>query len=85
MKKLAGFLGAVGMLAVAPLAHANYSISYQIGAGAIVQCANSSDDTTASCSNVSSGGVTIQGLSGNSNSPGGAPPTKQTSRVPLTR
>ena len=76
MKKLAGFLGAVGMLAVAPLAHADFTISYQVGAlGAIVQCADSPSNTLATCSPnpIVAPPVTIKTLSGSSNSPGGVP------------
>ena len=76
MKKLAVFLGAVGMLAVAPLAHADFTISYQVvGFGGPTPCSPPSPDTLTTCAPnpIVSGPVTISTLSGHSNSPGGSP------------
>jgi hypothetical protein len=87
MKKLAGFLGAVAALVVsAPLAHANYVLSYQLDAGSIVNCANVASDTLATCfaSPTAIGGlagVTITQFTGTSNSPGTAASAQQTGSV----
>jgi len=74
MKKLSMFL-ALGVVMMTPLAHAALTISYQVNAGAIVQCASGPGDTLATCAPnpIVSGPVTITTLTGSSNSPGGAP------------
>ena len=72
MKKLVGFLGVLAMVASAPLAHANFVIAYQIGAGAISPCVNNPDDKNSlgwSCT-ASAGTITITNASGSSNSGG---------------
>ncbi len=73
MKKLSSFLGVLALLAFAPLAHANYVISYSLNGAAAVTCANSIDDTFASCFAVPTSlgsGVTVTQITGSSNSPG---------------
>lgn len=71
MKKLTAFLGVLAGVAIAPLAHASLTISYQVDGGAIVQCAVGID-TLAVCSpSITDGVVTISALAGHSNSPGG--------------
>ncbi len=84
MKKLAGFLGVLSLVALAPLARANYQISYQLNGGAITNCANSSNDDLATCftspTNIG-GGVTITQLTGTSNSPGTTGEAIQTGSV----
>jgi hypothetical protein len=73
MKKFSGLLGVLAIAAFAPLAHANYQIAYQIGAGAITPCLNNPDSTnttgTPACSG-SGSGISIVNLTGSSNSPG---------------
>jgi hypothetical protein len=75
MKKRAGFLMALAALAVGtPLAHANYKLSYDVGAGA-VECANVASNTLATCFASptfvgGAAGITMTQFTGNSNSPG---------------
>ncbi len=73
MKKLAGFFGVLALMAVTPLAHANYQISYQIGAGAATVCANSVNNQLASCPGASGVNASVSSIQGTSNSPGGLP------------
>jgi len=84
MKKLAGFLGAVGILAVAPLAHANLQLTYSLNGAAGVICATSvtgSPDTSATCfpsaTNIGGpgGGVIVTNFSGAGQQ--AIPPTQQ--------
>jgi hypothetical protein len=84
MKKLAGFLGAVGILAVAPLAHANLQLTYSLNGAAGVICATSvtvSPDTSASCfpaaTNIGGpgGGVIVTDFSGTGQQ--AIPPTQE--------
>jgi len=85
MKKLAGFLGGLAVLVVSsPLAHANFVLSYQIGAGAIVNCANAASDTLATCFAVPTAigsGLTVTTFQGTSNSPGAPTNSMQTGSV----
>jgi PEP-CTERM motif len=73
MKNLTGLIGAFLLASCAPLAHANFQISYQFSGGPAVNCANSTNNDLASCfaapTSIGSG-VTVTDLSGTSNSPG---------------
>jgi len=72
MKKRIGLFGALAMMAIAPLAHADYQIAYQIGGGAITSCLDNADNQNLSsmaCGTTASG-ITLTGLTGGSNSPG---------------
>jgi hypothetical protein len=74
MTRFTGLIGAVLLAVCAPLAHADFEISYQINALAAVNCDDSLDDTTASCPKIGpTAGVTISSIQGTSNSPGGSP------------
>lgn len=83
MKKLAGFLGVMALMAFAPLAHANYVLSYNSGAGA-TNCANVASNTLASCFATPTGiggGITVTSFEGTSNSPGTAGGAQQIGSV----
>jgi len=91
MKKLAGHIGALAMLVVlAPLAHANYVLSYSTDGGATVHlcpgepAGGFASDTLATCfasPTVVAAGVTITTFQGTSNSPGGPAISMQTGSV----
>jgi len=86
MKAIVSFAGALLLACFAPLAHANFQISYQVGAGPIINCANSGTDTLASCFAVptvidATSGLQITQLTGTSNSPGTASQARQTGSV----
>jgi hypothetical protein len=74
MKRHIGFLGVVAAMAIAPLAHADYQIAYNIGGGPTM-CLDNSDSTnlsgTTSCS-LLTGSILLKNLTGTSNSPGTA-------------
>jgi hypothetical protein len=65
--------GALLLGAFASPARANYVIAFQVGAGPITNCANSAIDTSANCGGASVGGLSVDGVNGTSNSPGGSP------------
>jgi hypothetical protein len=73
MKRHIVFFGVLGAMAIAPLAHADYEIAYQIGGGAITTCLDNSnnDNTTGTTACSGSGsGILLTNLTGSSNSPG---------------
>ena len=88
MKKFASLLG-FAFLAYTPLAHADFYIAYQLPGGSPTLCIDNPDSTNKiaplNCS-TSSGGVTIDQLSGSSNSPGslGATSFQTSSTVSIT-
>jgi hypothetical protein len=84
MKKLAGIFAGLALGAFAPLAHANFVISYQVNGGPITTCVNNSDDTNGTGINTcfptttTIGTLTLDELSGTSNSPGTPSDSDQT-------
>ena len=88
MKKLAGSLGLFAVLVVsAPLARANYVLSYSVtGVPGATQCAAPPSDTLASCFAAptfigGAAGITITQFTGTSNSPGTPGLSRQTGSV----
>lgn len=70
MKKLAGFLGVLLLVACAPLAQAAIQISIDSGGGPAICGTNASSAGPVTCSAVAGPGFTIDVLSASSNSPG---------------
>jgi hypothetical protein len=70
MKRLIGVFGVLAAVASAPVAKGAIQIAYDVGGGPVI-CANVAASTgPATCPVVAAGGVSIQVLSANSNSPG---------------
>jgi len=85
MNKIRGVvLSTLAFIGSASLAHANYVLSYQIGAGPITNCANVASDTLATCFSAPTSvgsGVTFTQFTGTSNSPGTVASAMQTGSV----
>jgi hypothetical protein len=69
MRKLAGLLSGLALVACAPLANAALTINYEIGAGPVITCGSGGDDGPVTC-NFAGGGVNAAVVSSSSNSPG---------------
>ena len=73
MKRHIGLLGVLAAMAIAPLAHADYEIAFQVvGSGGVMACLDNPDSTNSgslACGNTV-GGIKLVGLSGSSDSPG---------------
>jgi hypothetical protein len=73
MKRHIGLFGVLAALAIAPMAHANYEIVFQVTGQAVTPCLNNPDSTnssgTVACSASEPGGVGVN-FTGTSNSPG---------------
>jgi hypothetical protein len=83
MKRHIGLFGVLAALAIAPMAHANYEIAFQVAGGAFTPCLNNPDSTntttnasgnpltggTVACSASGPGGIGVN-FTGTSDSPG---------------
>lgn len=73
MKRHIGLFGVLAAMAIAPMAHANYEIVFQVAGGAITPCLNNTDSTnstgTVACSASGPGGIGVN-FTGTSDSPG---------------